>query len=623
MSISLAAVSTGALHAAFPAPRGEECAFVSEDAETASDLFRVRKRRVTEAPASPHSSADHSDLDRLIDHLHRNAHDPDAVRSAAATLRRTVETSLLESARQAHGKLPAIHAAVLGKATALFIETQLRSLVHVTREMLILLSSPRRLCWALKAAWRGDEIRAYVHERAEFHSVDEIAVLYSGTKAPVVRVTPGGGDAPEPWLNGGPTLGISAPYFTDERSIAGMDADDFAVMPRQTLFVVGEHCEIAARVTGTAPLALRERLQELCEAAGKIIADNSAGGAERVFRIKQLAMPLLKKNEPEIARQFWHPLTLLTAVLVISATLLGSAGVEHLRWSRIVQLIDAEPGIEVISHDTAWGRRTVEVLRDPLARPISEVLTAMQCDPADIQINEHPFLCADDLIQQGRQQDQLHLARGEFATTKQASPAVTAASIIPSAAEIKSEVLSILRLDMARTALDLPPDIDLTLADGVLAAKGDIFEPAWSRLSRASEKMPWITRTDLSAARDLTAANIAKLRADIEKARIDFSPASSILTEASRIRLRSIASDLKLLASEAALKQQSLRILPCSSNSLLDPGIASQRAAVTIEELGRLGIPSAALDDVTEMPDAPGPHSVALRITLEPLSMQP
>ncbi len=593
-------------------------------------LFRERSPPPREPPSIE------ADLDRLIRSLHRQGGDPGHIRQAADALRNTVEASLLQSARQDGGRLPFILAQAAARAALIFGESLVRRTAAFIRDWLVLLSSPRRMLWAVQAAWRGEDVAERVREKTHWHSIDEIAVLDRDSRACLVRACREGAASSEAGslLSEIPLFGLASRLMLvqprkseDEESSAHVDD-----RPVQTLVIVGERCEAAARITGHPPRTFRFELQRLCDHGDRILADRTASRQEQIGKMRHIALPLLKSKEPVIARHFWHPVTMLAVVLVIAVLMFGAAGLEHLRWSWVVAQLDAEPGIEVISHSSVWGRREAEVLRDPLARPLSEVILELDADPAEARITERPFLSADTAILAVRQQAQLAFVRQiseETSDSRQLSKkyaeqskaalaemkAVRPASAV-SPAEISDQVLAQVRIDMLRSLAELPAGLNMELHDGVLAVRGDLAEPGWSRLQESQSKLSWLKKLDLSQARDLTAANIAKLLAAIEKAVIEFIPASAILPETSKLRLQSAASDMALLAAELRLKKQSARIELGASHPLLDPAMAGQRGETARSELVRLGVPPGWLDAAAAIREAPGPNSLSLRIII-------
>lgn len=566
---------------------------------------------------TPVKNSSEASLDHLVEQLHRHAHDADALRHAAGAMRYTIETSLWQSASGDGGRLPAILASVLGRAAGLFIAGKLRWLAVTVREWLVLLSSPRRILWAVRAAWSGEDVAGYVREQAGWHSVDEIAVFQRDRETPIVRVGAAVPPDEDDWLASNPVFGVTKRHL----SSTAATTDE---QPVHAMVVIGLKSEITARITGHAPPGLREELQSLCDSADEILGDAAADRAERVFRLKQLVTPALKKTGPRIAGQFWNPLVILTVFLTAGAAILASAGVEHLRWEGVVGQLDSEPGIEVISHSAVWGRWKVEVLRDPQARPIDALLREMGRDPASVTVHERSFLSADEPLLAARQQSQQSFARqltDEASVRGKPGPAPAVADAASD--EMRDRVLADVRLDLLRTTLDLPGDLHLTLSHGDLTARGALIEPAFSRLAGASRKLGWLKKINLDQVRDVTGENIAGLVKGIEKTVIEFVPASAILPEASKLRLQSVASEMTMLATEARLKQQSVQVQFRASHAAMDDSTIRHRVDILRRDLERQGVPAAWFRPALDLLEAPGPHVIAFRLNLESPSPAP
>lgn len=586
-------------------------------------------RRIESAPARASTSVE-GDFDRLIEHLHRHAREPDALREAAGALRHTVESALWQSARGRGGRLALIHAEVLGNAAALFIAERLRRLARGLNEWLVLISSPRRMMWAVQAAWRGDDVAEYVRANAEWHTVEEITICARGTFTPIVKVGVGEDNEGNHWSAATPLFEATRRYSENGPAddFNGEDEEDKPERPRM-MVVVGKRCEVTARVSGNPPIATRADLQHLCDVADEVLGDRETGHAERTFRLKQVAAGHLKKKAPVVARQFWQPLTLLALLLTGTAVLLGSVGVERLRWERMVSQLDAEPGIEVISHSAAWGRRKAELLRDPLAKSVSALLLEMGCDPASVQVTERPFLSAEEPIFAARQQTELSFARQVTDETRDAkndlqklvhkTAAALATGPTPPAAldQLSAQVLAQVRIDLVRSMAGVPADVELRLADGVLTAKGALAEPAFSKLAEAPRAFAWLSEVDMQQLRDLTAENITALKDGLEKIFVEFVPASSILPEASKLRLQSIAAEMVLLAAELERKQAHVRLRLRAAHPLLDDATLEQRHQLIRRELERQGVPAAWWDVQPVMLDAPGPNVTAFSFVIE------
>lgn len=606
-----------------PPPHGGGAAFLSGQGGGIGFEFAVRPER---SPASAGTFTE-ADIDRLIEHLHRHAHDPDAVRRASGAIESAVETSLWRSARRSGSRLPMLHAELLGRATALFIAGRLKSLAISVHEWLVILSSPRRIWSAVRAAWNGDDVAEQIRAEAEWHSVDEIAVFQRHIRTPLVRVGKGVPADEDDWSASHPLFAVTQRYLSGTGPFDDCSHDPACDMadedqPVQSLVVVGAKSEIAAQVTGFPPLGFKEELQSLCAAVDSVLEESGSGRAERVARVKQIVMPALKTSDPGVARRFWNPVVVVAAALIVAALLFANAAVEHLRWEGVVSQLQAEPGIEVLAHSAAWGHPKAHLLRDPLARPVGPLLREMGVNPGSVSITEHAFVSADPRIAAARQG--LQPAASPGADTAIAARKPTESHAGPAlSAQISQQVLCDVRLDLLRSTLALPPDLEMTLSRGELIAKGALAEPAYTGLATAPKKLAWLKKTDLSQVRDVTAENISELQESLEKTHVEFVPASTILPEASKLRLESISSELRLLVDEARQKRTAVTVRFCAAHPLVDASSAAMRAEIIRRELIRFGVPEAWFDRSSMFLDAPGPNAVSFKINLEPPSSEP
>lgn len=559
------------------------------------------------------SSHGEEPFNRIVDCIYRQAGDVEARRQAAGAMRRTIETALWQSAHRPESLLPQIHGKIFGRAMATFIAERLKWLATKLQEWLVLLSSPKRLLWGIKAAYSGEDVGNAVREQACWHRVSEVAVFECDARTPIVRVGEAVRADEDDWLASNPIYGVTSRYLGGDSPSEQLEIDEADEIPSRSMIVFGSRVRIVARIVGAAPADYRAQLQNLCEAADAILADHEAGRAEQIFRLKQLITPALTRKEPVVARQFWNPVVILACFLVIGVLLLGTAGVEHLRWEGVVNQIDAEAGIEVIGHSLAWGHRKIEILRDPRATPLSELLLRYGSDPANVIVCERSFVSADESMPGGKA---VHAIVAN-------PPAQEANDTAEGASALRTEVLNDVRFDLVRSAYELPKDIDLSFAKGVLTARGSLAEPAWSRLANAPKRFAWMDSVNLTALRDLTAENIAGLRSSLEKYTVEFIPGSAVLPDASKLRLQSIASEFVLLDREARLKQQVARLQYRVTDPSLEAATAEARVAALYRELQRGDLPSGRAAPAMEHIAAPTANTAAFRVVLQPLTEAP
>jgi len=262
----------------------------------------------------------------------------------------------------------------------------------------------------------------------------------------------------------------------------------------------------------------------------------------------------------------------------------------------------------VISHSAAWGRRQIDLLRDPQARQVSVVLLEQGLGPDTVSVRERPFVSPETALSGVRkpEQPQGHLVSAEnVGGSRPASP------------EWRGAMVDEMRLDLLRSVLDLPEDIELKLSSGELTVRGSLAEPAYSRLAASPKRLSWIKKLHLEQVRDVTAETITALVRELEEINVEFLPASAVLPEASRLRLRSIATQMKQLAGQVRLKQQGVRLQFRAAHPGLVDGIVALRTEAVRRDLIRQEVPAAWFDPEAGVLDATGPQTVSFRIQIE------
>lgn len=468
-----------------------------------------------------------------------------------------------------------------------------------------LLNSPRRVLWAVQAGWKGETVRSYIRARLGWHLVTEVALLRTDTGEPILRVTSSLElsvlNQLEPNRNANPGA------LFDESSIGMGPIDD--VDPRQSFKVIGSVCTVTAELSGVLPPYFRERLQNLCDDANATLTDPLLGDEERMSRLKNLALAAQTQNFDQQQNSGWSMLTLGGLFFLAAAMLLGATGFQYFQWQESVRKIDEAEGVEVISHTTRWGRRQIEVLRDPLADPMASIVKAAGLDVNAVDIKERPFVSGEPLFIASR-------------AKMNPSPTPTPTPVEPSVVS-NTEIVSSMRLDMVRAFIELPPDLELTLNEGKLSARGTLSEPTFSKLAQAQSRIPWIKSVDVSQVRNLTEENINALKKGLEKTSIEFLPGSFLLPDATKLRLQSVGSELRMLAEETKLKKQSVSLQFYASHPDVELSLQNRRVETLALALRREGMPIIWFDPGSGILDAKSPHAATLRIQILPPSTPP
>jgi len=205
----------------------------------------------------------------------------------------------------------------------------------------------------------------------------------------------------------------------------------------------GPHAYLAAVIRGHPPEDLRQTLQHACEEVHFDYAaelTDFSGETERFEGIDSLA-DCLQSREQEQTKKRFNPLYALTALVIVAGlswlTYLWTVQSGDQAWIRA--RLAQEPGYWLTDLRFSQGHYLVEGLQDPLALPLAEVMAEKQL--------RYP-------------------AQGQFMPIHSLEPSLMLARL--------------------RHILDPPPDVTLTISDGILLLQGRSSH-AW--LAGAREKI--------------------------------------------------------------------------------------------------------------------------------------
>jgi len=401
---------------------------------------------------------------------------PDAVlvRSArderlAAALAPTVERGLEASARRNPGVLADAIFPVLGPAVRKAIQAALAGALQSIELALENSLSPASLRGRWNARRAGVSYAEYLLARSLVYRVEQAFLVHRETGLLLEQALLPGVEARDADLVSAMMTAVSDfvgdSFGTEEGDgLAQIDVGGTRLAVAQ-----GPRAVLAVVVRGTPPASLQTTLDETLERIHLDRAADLAGfaGDATPFRAARLDLEaILQERRRERARSagagFALPALLLAlAFLGVRAVLAWSAW--RRAWDAAVARVDAEPGYVVLEAER--GRRRVRGLRDPLARPVDEVLAG--AGPEEIAWEWEAFQASDGPIA---------LAR-------------------------------------ARSLLAPPPEVELSLAGGKLVARGRAGA-GWVRELRARwSAIPGIAALDDARLVDADAERCAKLAA--------------------------------------------------------------------------------------------------------------
>ena len=247
---------------------------------------------------------------------------------------------------------------------------------------------PRSLRQQLRTATTGQTVAEVALQQTLAYEVEEVFLIHrdSGLLIGHVAATESIAEAPE--VVSGMLTGIRD-FVQDS---FGTDSDDGVrrlEVGGKTVWVEQKGSAIlAAVVTGTGPVELNWHLQntlkEIDATHGSAIArfdgDNTA-----LTALEPQLRTLLRADGPEPSRRVpWAGWLAVAVALVVVATT-AVAVVRHIGWrSRAIEavnVLDDEPGYRLLQHRRTWSQVEIMGLRDPLARPVDQVLATIPIAP--------------------------------------------------------------------------------------------------------------------------------------------------------------------------------------------------------------------------------------------------
>lgn len=222
--------------------------------------------------------------------------------------------------------------------------------------------------WTMEAVWEGEAIGDYVDARVKASEVVEIVLHDPAATRVLASVVMQGVTATK--------LVTADPEASGQRESDGK----FYVF-------VGERCRLSARIIGNVSPELKRFFQSLTGEVDELLADTAMDTLER-----NRLLPLKLRSGLSREGPFTHAYSSRragVAVLLIAGVVLGFltwVGVSEYRWQRFVEILQREPGIQILAYDRGWGRSVVTGSRDPDARDPIAVAEALGLNPDNIDL---------------------------------------------------------------------------------------------------------------------------------------------------------------------------------------------------------------------------------------------
>ncbi|MFV0388505.1 MAG: hypothetical protein ACK5NT_07105 [Pyrinomonadaceae bacterium] len=448
----------------------------------------------------------------------------DSTRRRKGELARATLPIVEENIRQSATKDPKILAEalfpVIGPAIRKAIAEALSSMVQTLNQTLEHSVSPQSLSWRFEAWRTGKSFGEVVMLRTMLYRVEQVFLIHSETGILLEHVAANPNDTKDADMVSAMLTAIKD-FVRDSfetKENAKLDA-----LRMEELSVWIEHSPdalLAVVIRGNPPYKLRQTFEESIEEIQYDFENDlmNFDGDTAPFRATRpiLERCLLSKSNTDEREDdpLFSPTRILlgTLSLIILAALVF-VGWQYWNWANYLQSLRNEPGIVLTETEFGLFHRTINGLRDPLARPIDVLETNYGYESGDIIYNLKPYIDANSAFIVAR----------------------------------------------ATRLLQPPKDVTLKYQNGVLTATGNVDSNWFAESEKLALAVGGVSRFENDNGR------VFALEKEIAQTEVQFACNSIDLTETGRTNIRTLSGLVSSLATIAPGTQ--LNVIGNSSNT--------------------------------------------------------
>ncbi len=325
--------------------------------------------------------ADADDADQQLQDLRRILLRPKAIAEP-------VRESLFVAIQENRDEVAEVIFPVIGPAIRRAIAQALGQMVENTNRLLEKSLSLRALRWRIEAARTGRSLAEVALTHSLQYEVEQVFLIHRESGLLIGHATAQRGLTQPPEVISGMLTGIrdfvqDSFGGTDDDGVRRLEVGDRTVWVEQRSAVV-----LAAVVRGTGPSELGWQLQEALEdivvRRGPALARYD--GDPEAFRDLQPVLQRCLRSErtTPVRRRPWAIYAAAAAVGLMLVVL----GIRQVQWrgraDRAVTLLRQEPGYGLRQTEVGWSSIRIVGGRDPLARPLRDVISATGVDPSRV-----------------------------------------------------------------------------------------------------------------------------------------------------------------------------------------------------------------------------------------------
>ncbi len=398
-------------------------------------------------------------------------------RALSPTLEGAIRTSIRKDTRSFADLLFPIMGPAIRKAIA----QTLKDLIQNMNQALEHSFSLRGLKWRLEAMRTGKSFGDVVLHHTLVYRVEQLFLIHRETGLVLKHLVVPEVEAQDAGMVSGMLTAIQD-FVKDSFNVGGEETLETMEVGGLNVWVdQGPKAVLAAAIRGQAPQSLRRLLRETLEEIHMKFGEEleEFEGDSAPFDLAEATLEPCLQVQTEAAKKRISPLLWIIPLILLGllAWWLFSQWGEVKRVRAMADLLNGEPGIELLEAERHGGLVHLRGFRDTLSREPDSLLRSRGFDTEDVQYRWKEFLSLEGPIV---------LAR-------------------------------------ARQILDPPPVVHLEYADGVLSATG-AAEADWILWARdRAPLIPGVERFDDSAIQTGNLALFDAASGEIEKSRLQFS----------------------------------------------------------------------------------------------------
>lgn len=469
-------------------------------------------------------------VEDMPDALSKNAVDQNSLERLATALRSPIEAALHQSVRSDREKVAEIIAPAVGQALPRALLSFVLSLpFRLARRVW-------RVIWPKSGSRRGSGgsglLSGGSSQDDRAFQVERICLFQKDSVEPF-RVSDLGFDDDTMQLQvdylfaqlrealiqdaGGPVTGLPYPQLPKKGEAQGM------------LVLSSERFILGAYYIGKPAAWFRDRMQDL--------ADEADGLAATILQLSQTGQPAdqqwqaldgtLKKglvcyvpqartavaHGLETSGSWWRDAAVVASVIAV-VWIVASLARASTRWNGIANAVDAEPGIVVLNRSWIPGG-SLSGLRDPLAPDPAEILASKGYPRGSVKVEFTPFVSDEAPFREHRQSLQAaerDSLQREISRSYARTLALMEANLSqPASGDANSqpdERRELVRVELLRALLELPPDTRLEIKNGILTIPASLPKATRTRIRETAKSIPWVKEVRESNAPSKTTSSL-------------------------------------------------------------------------------------------------------------------